>query len=144
MLSEHFPVWLVPVISPIVSAFGDRIPPALKPFVLGCFAAGACALAVAFTPLELSEFYPQLILLYGLLTGGYTAARVADGTPAASPLGALSLASGIVGAIATPALAQTAPVAAAGGAPAASSVVVTLLSYGYGWLARWLTKKLSR
>lgn len=80
MLSPHFPPWLLPTISPLFTFIGRAVPSAWKGTLLLVLAFVVTIGVVIVTPLDWPELTTQALILFGLVTAGYTLAKPIETT----------------------------------------------------------------
>lgn len=135
MLSPFVPAWLIVLISPLLAFLGPRIPPAIKPVAAFLVAIGVVIYTVLASPLTWVELIPQAILLYGMVIGGYTAAKGIDRLSIKPVLTACLLGMTVLG-VGT-AMAQPE------GAPVATTIYIWS-QWGLAWLGGAIARALKK
>jgi len=81
VLSQYFPAWLIPTLSPLFNFIRSAIPEAWR----GTAMLAVCFLAtvgvVVATPLTGAEIATQAVVLFGIVTAGYTITKPMEGQP---------------------------------------------------------------
>ena len=146
MLSEHVPIWLIGILSPVLGLLSARfdLAPRFKPILAFIFAVAATAGVVVFTPLGVEVLPDQAIIIYGLLITGFAAGKVMPTGFGGARGAGMILAPAMLLLFAGLAHAQVVEVAQKTGEvlkPVADTLVL-LVAWGAGWLGRLIRKHL--
>ena len=91
MLSAYFPVWLLPFLSPAFNFINKGIPSAWRGAAMFFVCILATAGVVIGTPLGTTDLVPQAIILFGMVTAGYTITKPMETASAKVGAAALTL-----------------------------------------------------
>lgn len=89
MLSPLFPAWLIPTLSPAFNLIRRSVPEAWRGPAMLLLCLLATAFVVATTTLLGADLVPQAVILFGLVTAGYTITKPIEGASPAVVVGAL-------------------------------------------------------
>ena len=89
MLSPLFPAWLIPTLSPVFTMISKAIPSAYRGIALLLVCLVVTAGVVAISPLVPDDIVPQAVILFGIVTAGYTLTKPIEGASPAVVTGAL-------------------------------------------------------
>lgn len=127
MLSPLFPAWLIPMLSPVFNVISRAIPSAYRGLAVLLVCLAVTAGVVATIPgLVSDDLVPQAIVLFGIVTAGYTLTKPVEtaGVPAVAGVLAALAVFGVASSVVAQSI--SAPVAVQQGGTLLSQVVLAI------------------